>query len=100
MSKSEQRLRTGRLPGIRCYEDEEALVREKAADCSMSVGQFMLAAALGRPTRSRVDSRIINELRRLGGMQKHLFNEGGKAHSTEYANILVQIREAIRRIGN
>ncbi|WP_311767332.1 plasmid mobilization protein MobA [Burkholderia pseudomallei] len=100
MSTSEQRRRTGTLPPIRCYEDEEALVRGKARDCGMSVGQFVLTAALGRRTRTKIEAHILNELRRLGGLQKHLFNEGGGMLSKEYAAILVEIREAIARIGD
>jgi hypothetical protein len=100
MSLSEQRRRTGWLPPIRCFKEEEALVREKAYDSGMSVGQFVLAAALKRQTRSRIDSHIINELRRLGGLQKHLFTEGGGVHSKEYARVLVEITEAIKRIGD
>ncbi|AGR73480.1 ribbon-helix-helix protein, CopG family [Burkholderia multivorans] len=88
------------LPPIRCYEDEEALVRERARDCGMSVGQFVLAAALGRRTRTKIEAHILNELRRLGGLQKHLFNEGGGMLSKEYAAILVELREAIARIGD
>jgi len=99
MSNSEQRRRTGTLPPIRCFEYEETLVREKAADCKKSVGQFLLDAALKRQTRSKVESQIINELRRLGGLQKHLFNQEGGAHSKEYAQVLVAIREAIARVG-
>ena len=64
MSRSEQRRRTGWLPAVRCFDEEELLVREKAHDCGMSVGQFMLNAALQRQTRSRIDAHIINELRR------------------------------------
>lgn len=100
MSHSEQRRRTGWLPAIRCFEEEEALVREKAHDCGMSIGQFMLAAALKRQTRSRIDAHIINELRRLGGLQKHLFSQGDGALSREYANVLVEIADAIKRIGH
>ncbi|KIZ49164.1 mobilization protein [Pseudomonas oryzihabitans] len=100
MSDSEQRRRTGRLPAIRCYEDEEKLVRQKAYDCGVSVGQFLLAAALGRRTRNRMEAHILNELRRLGGLQKHLFNEGKGQHSREYAQILVELKAAISRIAN
>ncbi|WP_312937525.1 plasmid mobilization protein MobA [Stutzerimonas nitrititolerans] len=99
MSDSEQRRRTGLLPSIRCFEDEEEAVREKASDCGMSVGQFMLAAALQRRTKSKVDKKILNELRRLGGLQKHLFTEGGGVLSREYSSILVEIRAAIARLG-
>lgn len=100
MSHSEQRRRTGWLPAIRCFEEEEALVREKAHDCGMSIGQFMLAAALKRQTRSRIDAHIINELRRLGGLQKHLFSQGDGTLSREYANVLIEITDAIKRIGH
>lgn len=76
------------------------MVRGKARDCGMSVGQFVLTAALGRRTRTKIEAHILNELRRLGGLQKHLFNEGGGMLSKEYAAILVEIREAIARIGD
>ena len=65
----------------------------------MSVGQFVLAAALKRQTRSKIDSHGINELRHLGGLQKHFFTKGNSALSKEYANVLVEITEAIKRIG-
>lgn len=100
MSTSEQRRRTGRLPPIRCFEDEEEIVRQKAHDCGQSVGQFMLATALNRRTRSKVDGHILNELRRLGGLQKHLYNESGGRHSNELAEILVELKQAIIRIGS
>ncbi|AVE06492.1 mobilization protein [Pseudomonas palleroniana] len=100
MSLSEQRRRTGWLPAIRCFEEEEALVREKTHDSGMSVGQFVLAAALKRQTRSKIDSHVINELRRLGGLQKHLFRQSDGALSREHSNVLVEITDAIKRIGH
>ena len=96
MSMTEQR-RTKWLPSVRCFEHEEA-VREKAYDCGKSTGQFMLAAALGRRTQSKIDSHILNELRRLAGLQKHLFKESGGKHSKEYAEILVEVKAAIVRL--
>jgi hypothetical protein len=99
MSRTEQCRRTGWLPAIRCFEEEEALVREKAHDGAMSVGLFVLAAALKRQTRSKTDSHVINELRRLGSLQKHLCTEGNRALFKEYANVLVEITEAIKPIG-
>lgn len=98
MSDSEQRRRTGRLPPVRCFEEEEKIVRAKAHDCAMSIGQFMLSAALGRKTMSKTDQHIVNELRKLGGLQKHLFKEGGGLLSKEYSSVLVEIQAAIKRI--
>ena len=99
MSSSEARKRTGRLPAIRCFEDEEKRVRGLAEQCGMSVGQFLLATALDRQVDTLRLMHVRNELRRLGGLQKHLFNEGRGMLSKEYAEILVQIRDAVARLG-
>jgi hypothetical protein len=98
MSTSEKRQRTAWVPPTRCFPEEKNLIAQKAADCSMSVGQYMVAFALGRPNRSKVDSIIINELRRLGGLQKHFFVEGQGGLSREYADILDEIKQAIMRV--
>jgi hypothetical protein len=98
MSDSERRKRTGRLPPIRCFAEDELAVRQKAVDCNLSIGQFLLKAALGRPTRSKVDQHILNELRRLGGLQKHLFNESGGQMSREFSAVLIEVQKAIARI--
>ena len=100
MSNSENRRRTKFLPSVRCFEEEEEIVRQKAYDCGLSVGAFMLSAALSRPTRSKMEGHILNELRRLGGLQKHLFNEGGGKLSQEYAQVLIELKAAISRIGS
>ena len=99
MSTSEKRQRTATLPPIRCYPEEAAEIREKAADCGMSAGQFMVACSLSRQTRSKVDSIIINELRRLGGLQKHLYKESNGGLSAQYSDILEEIKKAIARVG-
>lgn len=100
MSESEKRKRTAMLPRVRCHEHERKIVCEKATDCGMSVGQFMLSAALGRRTRSHVDDHILNELRLLGGQQKELFRQGGGALQPEYARLLAKITQAISRLGS
>ena len=102
MSSSEQRKRTVNLK-VRCLPEEADEIKDKALDSGVSVSEFLRCAALKRKTRSTIDSQIINELRRLGGLQKHLFteaggHEGGGYLSKEYADILVAIKAAIERI--
>lgn len=102
MSSSENRKRTVNLK-LRCLPEEADKIKEKAIDSGVSISEFLRCAALKRKTRSTIDSQIINELRRLGGLQKHLFTEGG-GHTTgglvskEYGEILVNIKRAIQRI--
>ncbi|WP_157270965.1 plasmid mobilization protein MobA [Azohydromonas aeria] len=100
MSATETRRRTGRLLPIRCLPEEEAAVREKAADGAMSVGSFMLRAALGRQTRTHIDNHIVDELRRLGAQQKELFRQGGGVLQQEYATLLAEITRAIVRMAS
>ncbi len=97
MSSSEKRLRVVNLKA-RCLQEEADVIREKAMDSGVSVSEFLRCAALGRKTRSTMDSQVINELRRLGGLQKHLFNESSGVHSKEFAEILAAIKDAILRI--
>ncbi len=97
MSNSESRKRTLAL-AVRVTPEEADALREKARDAGTSVSGFLRACALGRKTRNTIDSQVINELRRLGGLQKHLFTESGGANSREFAAILVEIKQAVVRI--
>jgi hypothetical protein len=102
MSSSENRKRTVNLK-VRCLPEEEAIIRDKAAKENMSISEFLRYCALGgevksKSYKSKITSQLINDLRRLGGLQKHLFNEGKGAHSKEYTEILQAIKEAILRI--
>jgi hypothetical protein len=46
-----------------------------------------------------MEAHILNELRRLGGLQKHLFNEGKGIGSKEYSEVLVVLKDTVRQIG-
>jgi hypothetical protein len=97
MSDEQEAKRMARID-IRCLEVEKAQLQQKAADCGMTVTAYMVSAALGRQTRSKVDAQILNELRRLGGLQKHLFTEGGGKLSKELAAVLAEVQAAIARV--
>lgn len=95
---SEKRQKVISYP-VRFSPEEYAAVQEKAADTGLSLAAFIRRCALGRQTRSKIEGQIINELRKLGGLQKHLFTESGGTNSAEYAAILREITAAIQRIG-
>ncbi|EAQ4528376.1 mobilization protein, partial [Salmonella enterica] len=44
-------------------------------------------------------TEMIMELRRLGGLQKHLFKEGNGVLSKEYSQVLVALQKALLRVG-
>lgn len=94
---SEQRKKTVAL-AVRLEPGEAEAIREKAKDAGVTVSEFLRAAALGRKTRSTIDAQVINELRRLGGLQKMIHNDTGGAYSKETADILKAIKNTIQRL--
>lgn len=97
MSSSENRNRTVNLK-VRCLPAEGDAIRDRALSAGVSVSEFMRCAALGRKIRKPADIQLVNELRKLGGLQKHLFNESGGQFSKEYSDVLKEIVAALKRI--
>jgi hypothetical protein len=97
MTMSEQRKKTVAL-AVRLEPGEAEAIREKAKDAGVTVSEFLRAAALGRKTRSTIDAQVINELRRLGGLQKMIHNDTGGTYSKETADILKAIKNTIQRL--
>ncbi len=97
-SGTDQRQRTVVLP-LRLRPDEAALIRQKAEASGVSVSAFLRAAALGKPVRSAAHLIVVNELRRLGGLLKHQFNESAdKRYSHKTAELLDTIQQTIAEI--
>ncbi|MFA1687731.1 plasmid mobilization protein MobA [Achromobacter dolens] len=98
--KSDKRLRTV-VAYSRMTPEEYADVQDKAAASGNTVSAFIRAASLGRKLRNRQDrlnvAALVDmaaELNRLGGLQKHLFYEGGKSNRAEYSDVLAAIKKA------
>jgi hypothetical protein len=85
---------------IRFTPDEKAKAKEFAKEGGCTLSEYIRRRALGLPVRSKADSQMINELRRLGGLVKHIHNQTAGTYSKETAGILTQIIEAIKRIGD
>lgn len=75
MSKSEKRLRTALLGSVRCFPEEKAQIQENAKAAGISTGEFLRRSALGRRIVAKGDTRQMNEILKLGGLQKHLYTE-------------------------
>lgn len=84
---------------VRMTEDEKARVSALAAEANLTLSAYVRRRALGLPVHSKADAQTINELRKLGGLVKHIHNQSGGAYSADTAAILVQLLEAIKRVG-
>ena len=87
------RSRTLRLSG-----DEDARLVEQAAIAGLSVSEYMRRLFYGgRPIIARTDGQMIRELRRMGGLLKHL-GMANTGMEQEMRETLESIRQAIDRL--
>jgi len=75
---------------------ERDAVAGKADECSLSISEYMRRCALGRAVSSRSDQEALRELRRQGGLIKHLASTD-RQNAYEYRVALNLIQETIRR---
>ena len=83
-------------------EENERLIRQADA-AGISVSEYIRRLCFGgRPITSRTDSQTIRELRRLGGLLKHNFENvreaGGYHVLPKMEATLEAIRQAIERL--
>jgi hypothetical protein len=76
--------------------NERDVVAEKADQCSLSISEYMRRCALGRAVSSRSDQEALRELRRQGGLIKHLASTDLQ-NAYEYRVALNLIQETIKR---
>ncbi len=82
---------------LRLLLEEKTAVAVEASKAGLTVSEFVRRRALGRPVKSRMTEKVINELRRLGGLQKHLATK--YQHKKDAIDeVLVEIKQAIQRI--
>jgi hypothetical protein len=55
---------------------EREAIEEQARLAGLSTSAYMRKRCLGKPVLARADVNLIQELRRLGGLFKHLANDG------------------------
>lgn len=101
MSKSESRQRDQWIK-VRCTQEEKTQLQEKANAAELTLSNLMRSAALGRKIKTPTDKKLMGELLKLGGLQKHLFNQMQDGMTTElskqFADVLVAIKSAVLAI--
>ena len=94
MKKERQLKKTNFI--FRLTEDEKAFIAAQAEAAGLPASEYVRAIALGHEIRTRADVAVLNELRRLGGLCKHLYNEGVDPGAT--ASALAALEDAAARL--
>ena len=93
----ENNLLTGRI-NIRVTEYELKEIKEDAEETGLSLSEYGRRRLLGLRVDSKVDVRVVGELRRLGGLIKHLHNESNGMYRSESAEARRAITMFIQKL--
>lgn len=73
---------------LRVNKKEYEAIKEKAKISGLSVSEYIRRLALGFKVCSKFDFNVLNELRRQGGLIKHIHNESHGVHDPKMAEAL------------
>ena len=80
---------------VRLSPREKTQLEEDAELAGLSVGELVRRRYYGRPIVASADLAAIRELRRLGGLLKHVHQESGGAYQQQTADVLTELKTAI-----
>lgn len=80
---------------LRLQAKEKQQLKEDADLAGLGMSELVRRRYFGRPIVAHADVVIVKELRRLGGLFKHVHNESGGLYSKETAELLKIIKHQI-----
>jgi hypothetical protein len=86
------------LISLRLTASEKARLEEDADLPGLSVSELVRRRYFGRPIVANADAIMIKELRRLGGLLKHVHVESEGAYSRETAEALLAVKLYIEKM--
>lgn len=97
MSIKQPRQKT-KLIQVRCTEDEYERIHESARAGGLTVAEYIRRISLHRRiTPVKTDYALVSEIITLGKQQNILAFQDGGIHSSQYADILEAIKNAINK---
>jgi hypothetical protein len=85
----------GAVVNVRVTTAEKNQLKEDAHNASLTVSALVRRRYFGRPIIASSDAIMIRELRRLGGLLKHVHAESNGVYSTDTLGILKAIKKYI-----
>ena len=85
---------------VRLTSPEKATLKEDADLAALSMSELVRRRYFGRPIIANADAVMLKELRRIGGLLKHVHNESNGAYSEATAKALTELRTYIHRLSN
>ena len=81
---------------IRVTPEEQQDIRENAELSGLSMSEYIRRRALSRRVPSRIEIKMLSELRHQGGLLKYIFNESHGMYSEKTATALDSLNSFIQ----
>ena len=85
---------------LRLTEREKERLREDADLAGLSMSELVRRRYFGRPIIANADAIMLKELRRLGGLLKHVHNETDGIYNKETAQALVALKKYMEKLSH
>jgi len=86
------------LISLRLTASEKAKLKEDADLAGLGVSELVRRRYFGRPIVANADAIMIKEMRRLGGLLKHVHVESKGSYSRETAEALLAVKACIEKM--
>lgn len=83
---------------VRLSAAEKSRLKDDADIASVSMSELVRRRYFGRPLLANADAVMLKELRRLGGLMKHVHNESQGAYSADTARALGALTDYIQQL--
>ena len=83
---------------VRLTKDEKERLREDADLAGLSVSELVRRRYFGRPIVANTDMVMVRELRRIGGLLKHVHISSKGAYSSDTARALSELTKQLERL--
>ena len=83
---------------VRLTSSEKAILIEEAAIAGISMSELVRRRYFGRPIIANTDVVMLRELRRIGGLLKHIHTESDGAYSSHTSAALDEVRNYIKKL--
>ena len=97
-SKMQEREQLDAMLNVRLTAAEKAMLQEDADLAGLTMSELVRRRYFGRPIIANADEVMIRELRRIGGLLKHVHNESGGAYSESTAHAVHDINLYINKL--
>lgn len=83
---------------VRLTATEKAKLKEDADLAGLSLSELVRRRYFGKPILATADAVMLKELRRLGGLLKHVHNDSQGVYSKETAGALMVLKAYLEQL--